>query len=108
MDRLGRLRRIGIAVLGVLAVASAAPARADQRYFSHTYDWFTPSQGEKEIELYWTQENGGEADSQLEFEYGITNRWMVAPYLLMKREHGGDFEVEGWKLEQRSRLGTFA
>src|SRR5207244_2414276 len=40
--------------------------------------------------------------------YGVTPRWTVAPYLLTKREHGGKFEVEGWRLEQRYRFGERA
>jgi opacity protein-like surface antigen len=98
-------------LLGILALAAlaggAVPAQAHERYFTYTYDWFTPAKNEKEVELWWTQSEGGNADGQVEFEYGITNRWMAAPYLLLKREHGGDFEVEGWKLEQRYRFGKF-
>jgi hypothetical protein len=93
--------------VAVFALATAAPACAHERYFPYTYDWFTPAKNEKEVELWWTQTNAGEADGQVEFEYGITNRWVVAPYLLLKREHGGDFDVEGWKLEQRYRFGNF-
>lgn len=89
-------------------VALAAPATADQRYFTYTYDWFTPTKNEKEVELYWTQRSGGNVDAELEFEYGLTNRWTIAPYLLLGRSHGEDTEVRGWKVEQRYRLGKFA
>jgi hypothetical protein len=101
-----RLSWIGVSILAAV-VTCAAPAHADQRYFTYTYDWFTPAQGEKEVELLWTQAEGGNVDTEFEFEYGITNRWLVAPYLLAHREHGGDWEVEGWKLEQRYRFGDF-
>jgi hypothetical protein len=103
------MKRSGTSILalGLLAVLAAAPAEAHERYFTYTYDWFTPARGEKELELWWTQGEGGEADGEIEFEYGLTNRWVAAPYLLLKREHGGKFEVEGWKLEQRYRLGSF-
>jgi hypothetical protein len=93
--------------LTALTLLPAAPARADQRFFARTYDWFTPAKGEKELELWWIQENRGEADAQIEFEYGVTQRWVVAPYLLFKRETGGKFEFEGWKVEQRYRFGDF-
>jgi hypothetical protein len=89
----------------VLTAVIATSARAHRRNFTYTYDWFTPAKNEKELELWWTQEQGGEADVWLEFEYGVTDRWVVAPYLLTKREHGGKWEVEGWKLEQRYRFG---
>lgn len=85
----------------------AAPARADVRYFTYTYDWFTPVKNEKEVEAYWTQSNGGKAEGEFEFEYALTDRWVIAPYLLTSREHGGEFEVEGWKLEQRYRFGKY-
>ena len=96
-----------MAAAGLLLVGLAGPARADRRTFTYTYDWFTPGQNEKEIELYWTQSRGGNADLELEFEYGVTDRYLVAPYLLLKREHGDHWEVEGFKLEQRYRFGEY-
>lgn len=102
------MKSVWIAAIALVAVAGcAAPARADSRLFTYTYDWFTPVKGEKEIEAYWTQGEGGEAEGQFEFEYGITNRWLVAPYILFSRQHGGEFDVSGWKLEQRYRFGDF-
>jgi len=95
-----------LALFGILM--AAAPARADLRNFTVTYDWFTPVRGEKEIEFWSTQFDGGVNEQALEFEYGVTDRWVVAPYLLLKREHDGGFHVNGWKLEQRYRLGNFA
>src|SRR5689334_13812668 len=101
-------RQIAIAVFALAFTALvAAPAGAHERFFTYTYDWFTPAKDEKEVELWWTQKNGGVADGQVEFEYGVTDRYAVAPYLLLKREHGGAFSVEGWKLEQRYRLGKY-
>ena len=78
-------------LLGAAALLFAAtgPAAAHRRNFTFTYDWFTPAKNEKEIEFYWTQSTGGNVDAWLEFEYGVTDRYVVAPYLLTKREHGG-------------------
>lgn len=92
---------------GLLLLGLAGPASADRRNFTYTYDWFTPGHNEKEVEFFWTQERGGEVDVELEFEYGVTDRYLVAPYLLLKREHGDKWEVEGFKLEQRYRFGDF-
>lgn len=103
-----KTRLIVVALAAVIVLGTGVPAGAHERFFTRTYDWFTPSQGEKELELWWTQEDGGEADAMVEFEYGVTSRYVVAPYLLMKRSHGGDFEIEGWKLEQRYRFGNYA
>lgn len=94
-------------LLIALGAIAPSPAHAHRRYFTFAYDWFTPQRKEKELELWWTQKRGGEVDGWLEFEYGLTNRWVVAPYLLTKREHGGKWEVEGWKLEQRYRFGNY-
>jgi hypothetical protein len=102
------MKHVWIGVLTLAAVlAAATPARADERLFTYTYDWFTPQKHEKELELTWTQGNGGTAEGLLEFEYGVTNRYVVAPYLVLGREHGGDLRVEGWRLEQRYRLGSY-
>lgn len=98
-----------ILALGVLAalLLSPAPASAHRRNFALTYDWFTPLKNEKEVEFRWTQERAGDADASAEFEYGVTGRYVFAPYLLLSRGHGDAWEVEGWKLEQRYRFGDF-
>ena len=93
--------------LAGMLLMSAAPAHADSRFFTYTYDWFTPAKDEKEVELTWTQTNGGKAEGLAEFEYGITSRYLVAPYLVLERQHDGDFKVNGWQLEQRYRFGNF-
>lgn len=85
-------------------MAAALPADAHLRYFTYTYDWFTPWEGERELELWWTQTEGGDAVWQLEFEYGVTRQYMVAPYLIFERE-GGKTVLKGWKLEQRYAFG---
>ncbi|MBI3910374.1 MAG: hypothetical protein HY320_05505 [Armatimonadetes bacterium] len=94
-------------LLLVAALMVMGPAHAHRRYFTFTYDWFTPARNEKEMEVWWTQERAGKVDGWLEFEYGLTDRWVIAPYLLTEREHGGTWDVNGWKLEQRYRLGSF-
>ncbi|MGI8923993.1 MAG: hypothetical protein ACR2HJ_08155 [Fimbriimonadales bacterium] len=90
-----------------LLIACGVSASAHRRYFAYTYDWFTPSMNEKELELYWTQKEGGDATAQIEFEYGITDRWMVAPYAIFSHTDG-EVDFEGWKLETRYRFGDFA
>jgi hypothetical protein len=103
------LKRLGL-IAGVLAclVVAATPAAAHERYFTRVNDWFTPQKNEKELELYWTQEKGGNVEGQLEFEYGVTSRYTVAPYLLFSREHGDKYDFTGLKLEQRYRFGNYA
>lgn len=79
---------------------------AHLRYFTFTYDWFTPVKGEREIELWWTQREGGAITSLIEFEYGITDKYVIAPYLILEREEG-EMEMIGWKVEQRYAFGEF-
>ena len=101
-------RSIAVTVAALAALAAcAAPARADERFFAYTYDWFTPEKGDKEAAFWWTQGEGGNVDAQLQFEYGVTDRYSVSPFLMVNRAHGGDWEVEGWKLEQRYRFGEY-
>ena len=94
----------------IFAIAIAClfvSAGAHRRHFSYTYDWFTPHKGEKEFELYWTDTEGHAAQIQLELEYGINDRWMVAPYLVFDNS-GGDFDYRGWKVETKYRFGEQA
>jgi hypothetical protein len=93
-----------LATAGVLFVS--AVAQAHERYFVYTYDWFTPFKFEKEVELHYTHLRNGDAVGQIEFEYGITDRWVVAPYLIFEKEDGKTKFVGG-KLEQRYRFGEF-
>jgi hypothetical protein len=102
------------AVVGVMALGLAGgflgsqEAQAHRRDFPFTYDWKQPSKGEKEIEL--KSRYRGRNDSfrqELEFEYGITDRWMIAPYLEFEKEAGGSLEYTAWKLESRYQFGKF-
>lgn len=97
-----------VALLG-LATTGVAPAQAHKRDFVYTYQWWTPAPGEKEIEPWMTYQPGpGKWEGQLEFEWPVTERWVVAPYLLFEQEAGSGFRTTGWKVEQRYRLGEFA
>jgi len=90
----------------LLLSSLATVAFADERFFTYTYDWFTPSKLEKEIELGYTGFRNGGFFGTAEFEYGVTNRWVVAPYVLFEKE-GGTTKFQGVRLEQRYRFGDF-
>jgi hypothetical protein len=96
-------RLLGLTIASSLAVS----ALADERHFAFTYDWFTPAKFEREIELTYTGFQGGGFFGTFEFEYGMTDRWVVAPYILFEKE-GGKTKFQGFRLEQRYRLGDFA
>jgi len=99
-----------MALAGLLVgVAASPPAHAHRRDFPFTYDWRQPSKGEKEIELH-TRYRGRDNSfrQQIEFEYGITDRWAIAPYLVFNKGSGDDsLKYDGWKLETRYQLGEY-
>lgn len=103
------MRSLSLAkVLGcAFAFGISLISSAHEHYFTYTYDWYTPFQGERELEFHFHQLEGGPAIGMVEFEYGITDRWVVAPYLIWEHEDGKT-KFEGWKLEQRYRFGEFA
>jgi hypothetical protein len=94
-----------MAVTGLFAMK---PAHAHRRDFPVTYDWFQASKGEREIEThsaYNAAENSFE--QQVEFEYGISDRFMIAPYVNFEREPGGNLRYSGFQIESRYQLGNY-
>lgn len=96
--------KLGYIFAVAACVSIAATSLAHRRHFAYTYDWFTPHKGEKEFEVYWTDGEGHPGRIQLELEYGITDRWVVAPYVVFDNSEG-DFDYAGWKLETKYRFG---
>lgn len=43
----------------------------------------------------------------MEFEYGVTGKYVIAPYLIFEHRDGHS-ELHGWKVEHRIALGEFA
>jgi hypothetical protein len=90
-------------------ILGASGASAHRRDFPVTYDWHQPLKGEKEIESHtdyrWSDKTW---EQQLEFEYGVTSRFMVAPYLVYAKEPGGSLRYDAFKLETRYQLGNEA
>jgi hypothetical protein len=98
---------LGAGVLG-LSLCGAREAQAHRRDFPFTYDWRQPSKGEFEIESHSRYDGGDNSfNQQLEFEYGITNRLAVAPYVVFEREAGGNLKYHEWKFESRYQLGKY-
>ncbi|MBX3118224.1 MAG: hypothetical protein KF784_04105 [Fimbriimonadaceae bacterium] len=94
------------AIIAALFVGGlSAKSQADVRRFAFTYSWYTTPQGMKELEIWYTQTgSGGRWKGRAELEYGVTDRYTIAPYLLFERADGKT-EVKGWKLENRYRFG---
>ena len=104
-------RRVGVwgAALAVVGVGIDRPAEAHRRDFPFTYDWHQTARGEKEFEsqtLYSGTERAWQ--QQFELEWGVTERFSVAPYLVFGKGSGEHLRYEAFKLESRYQLGTFA
>jgi hypothetical protein len=85
-----------------------APAQAHRRDFPFTYDWHQPAKGEKEIESHTDfRRSDGFVQQAMEFEYGITDRFMLAPYIQYEKDRGEGLHYDSWKVESRYQLGKF-
>ena len=103
------LPRLGGALFLLAATAIRPPsARADQRDFPFTYEWNQTPEGQKEIEVKNTY-NGAENSFKQEFEleYGVSKRFMVAPYVIGEHASGGSYRYQGFQVESRYQLGEF-
>jgi hypothetical protein len=103
-----------VAALAALAGISAGfvgteQAEAHRRDFPYTYDWMQPSKGEKELELKSRYRGRNNSFRQeIEFEYGITDRFMIAPYLEFQKQAGdSNLRYTAAKLETRYQMGEY-
>lgn len=98
-----------LSMLAVTAPFLAGTAQAHRRDFPYTNDWRQPSKGEKEFEVktsYRGRDN--QVVQQFELEYGVTERFMVAPYVFFAKNTGDkNLRYTGFKLETRYQLGEF-
>jgi hypothetical protein len=102
-----RIQLLSRTLLPLALISLGSVSHAHEHYFTYTYDWFTPFQYEREVEFFTTHFEGGVSQQQLEFEYGVTDRYVVAPYILFNTENGRT-KFNGWKFEQRYRFGDRA
>jgi len=93
-------------VAGLVMLQLAVSASAHERDYVWTIQWYSPYAGERELELYYTDFGGGRGDIQLEIEFGIDGKYMIAPYVLIDRK-GDDYRINGWKIEQKYSFGDF-
>lgn len=91
-----------------IILSSCSAVFAHARNFAWTYEWFTTPAGTPELELWYSiHPDKDKSVEQIELEYSITDRWMVAPYLVYER-YDGKKDIQGWKVEQRYRFGNFS
>src|SRR5258708_4345144 len=102
-------RLLPIAALIVMLGSFGLPsAKADVRDFPFTYEWFQNSKGERELAYHLEYLRNGDAfKHEFEFEYGITKRLSVAPYIVFKHGEGRGLHYDAVKLETRYQLGTY-
>jgi hypothetical protein len=102
----------GFCALSALALMAAggimSPALAGNGANFVTYDHHTGEKGETEIKLYQDFGKTGDGDRYLaqllEFEYSLTDQWVIAAYLESHDRHGDDWSFDGFRFETRYRL----
>lgn len=99
---------VALVACAVIALIAAHPAEAHKRDFAWTYQWFTPYEGEKELELWITHARDGSAtDYALEYEFAVNEHWALGLYGLLGESSSESLAWKGWKLEQRYRFGDY-
>lgn len=112
--------RVLFAALTVVLCGTGRDARADRRIFGFTYPYMTQPKGGFEIEYYLDAEIDRVDDPatvdvlengfrpkwrhQMEFEYGITDKWDFGFYNVFEQQPYGAFEYRGVKLRSRYRF----
>jgi len=98
-----------LAVLGLLQGSFfCAPASAHRHDFPFTYDWKQPAHGEKEVEAHTTYRKSDTSfEEELEFEYGATKRFSIAPYVVFGHGPSESLHYTGFQLEARYQLRKY-
>ncbi len=104
-----------IAILTAAALlAVPSVSRADRRYYGETYNATTAPPGSLDVEPWFLFYEPPKAAAgapklwryQLEVETGITERWDIAAYGVMRQYVGSNPEFEAVKLESRYALAA--
>jgi len=103
-------------VMLLLVLLGASLARVDRRSYVWTYEYMTMPKGHSELEYYLTHkvtdfhkyDKKNTWQPQLEFEYGLTDRWDIAVYQGWQQTNtdtDDEFEYTDTKLRTRYRFG---
>ncbi len=91
-----------------LLVTTLSSARADRHDFPFTYDWNQTAAGEHEIEAHSTYlKSDTSFEEELEYEYGVSERFSIAPYVVFERGPGESLHYSGFQVETRYKLVPF-
>lgn len=83
-------------------------AFAHKRNFVWQYGAATAFRGEREYEPWLTwQPEADEGEHLAEFEFGVTERWTLSPYLIFSKEQRRGWRLHGWKLANRIAFNRF-
>ncbi len=83
-------------------------AGASQHDFPFSYDWKQAAPGEKEIETHSTYLTSDRSfEEEVEFEYGASQRFTIAPYLVLGRGPGESLRYTGFQVETRYQLQPY-
>ena len=96
-----------------VAVLAAAPARADVRSFTRTYEYGTQPEGKTAVELWHTQSKRT-FEGALEIEHGITEHWDAGLVTVLAQIDAADpamaesLHLDSVRLESRYRFADRA
>lgn len=94
--------------VAALTVLSFSVVSAHKRNFVWQYGAATAFQGEREYEPWITwQPEADEGEHLAEFEFGVTERWTLSPYLIFNKEQRRGWRLHGWKLANRIAFNRF-
>ncbi len=93
----------------VFAVVAASSARAHEREFTQSRDWFIPYPGEFEVESRnFFDTSHGLYTTQVEVECGITKHIAIEPGVEISETSPDHFDVTAFDAELRTNFGEFA
>jgi len=100
-----------LALFAAAALAAAAPARADRKFYLFTYQYATLPKGAAELETWITREDDDsvarqiDGQLQIEGEFGVTDRFDVSLYTILQKEGSESLDWDASKIEAKYRLG---
>ena len=109
-------KKMVVYLVPLLILSGTNAANADRRGYVWTYEYQTMPKGHAELEYYLTHkvtdfhkyDNKNSWEHQVEYEYGLTDRWDVSIYQRWKQSNTASddkFEYTGTKLRTRYRIG---
>lgn len=99
----------GLPMLGLLpGFFLCTPAQAHRHDFPFTYDWKQPAHGEQEFEAHTTYlKSDASFEEEVEYEYGVSKRFSIAPYVVFGRGRDESLHYTGFQLEARYQLTKY-